>query len=152
MNNNIPAIKRDELFAQLGNIINLHNDEHQTWLRMFFTSLTTNALLFIALFRTGDFPCNPFVARFIAFLGCLFTMMFSRVQNRALEYMNVYEKLAKKIENELKLGEYSYTFKLKEAVSSTPSARRYMKAFNYFIIGVWILIFIYSIITACGDG
>ena len=76
-----------ELMTQLGNVINLHTDEHQIWLGAFYASLTTNSLLFIALFTTGKFPQNPLVILFIAMFGCSISLLLSTVQNRAQSYM-----------------------------------------------------------------
>jgi hypothetical protein len=139
---------RPDLLAQLANIISLHNDEHQTWISVFFASLTTNALLFIALFTTGDFPINPVVALCIAVFGCCVTLLLSRVQSRALLYMKAYETLAKTIEDDLELGKYAYTKKLKESLKKErKQARPWISAFNWLVVMLWVLIAIYSCVT-----
>lgn len=153
---------REELFTQLQNAISLRIEEHQSFLNFFFYAIATNALLFIALFAEGDIPKHPIVGFVISSAGIVSTLVLILLQNRVLLHMRAHEKFIKKLEEDLKLGEYAYTYHLNKLLdesienprgltqklySMLPNypgekrgkARRFMELFNFLCIMVWLV-------------
>ena len=96
--------------SQLQNVTSLRTDEHHTWVNIFLTSLTTTAILLIALFTT--FPTKGPVI-IICLFGFLISFVLLFIQKRALITMKAHEKTIKKIED--KLG-------LRDSTKNIPSA------------------------------
>jgi hypothetical protein len=140
-------MKNDELFRQLNNTIILRNEEHQTWLKILFMSLTTNSLLLLALFKDGKFPYAPTVGLIITAFGIFITIFLRIIQKRAFLTMESYEKFSKKIEDDLKLNKYSLNkFRDKQLPNIRGTARLLIETFNYILLVGWIVFALYFLI------
>jgi hypothetical protein len=137
-------MKRDEFFKQLNNAVVLRNEEHQTWLKILFASLTTNSLLLIALFKDGTFPSNSTIGIIITAFGILITFFLAIIQRRAYLTMKTYEDYSKIIEDQLKLKKYSYNkFRDKELPNIRGRARFLIEGFNYILLIGWVVFLLY---------
>ncbi|MBT4483812.1 MAG: hypothetical protein HOC71_09065 [Candidatus Latescibacteria bacterium] len=140
-------MENDLLIAQLTNVTNHRIDEHQTWVNAFYFSLTTNALLLIALLSLDNSPSILPVICLVSVIGILITFLLIIVQTRARLSMEAYENLREKLEVKLDLNEFSVTTAIASRPSSRiPKARPYMERANYFITLLWFVLFIYYLV------
>ncbi len=100
-------LTEEEQFCQLENAINLRHHEHDTWLNITFTSFTTNAILFVALFATDK--RQFWEAEMIAFFGVMVSFASRFLQKAAYDTMRSHEEYSKEIEKSLssKYNDYS---------------------------------------------
>jgi hypothetical protein len=134
------------LVPQLQNVISLRTDEHQTWLKIFFASFTTNALLLIAIFHSEKFPDKIIDEVIISLFGILITIIIIFIQNRAFLAMKAYEDFSKVLEKKLKLKKYSYNkFRDKALANNKGQARLFIIHFNWFILFAWIAFLVYFV-------
>ena len=139
---------RSELFLQLQNSIALRTDEHQTWLYIFFTSFTTNALLLIAIFNSEKFPHNKIDGLIISSFGIFITVFILVIQNRAFLAMKAYENFSKVLEKKLKLKKYSYNkFRDRALANNKGQARLFIIHFNWVILIAWIAFLVYFVFS-----
>ena len=117
---------------QISSISSLRTDEHYTWVNIFITCLGTNALLLIALFNSGSLP-EKIPGIIICTFGFTISLIYIRIQNRALVTMKGYEKALKKAHKALAL--YDSTLYIKKA--KYLGARTVMTIFTVIQMVAW---------------
>jgi len=96
-------LEEDELWAQLRNAIMLRSTEDHILWNIFGIFAAANAILFIALFQTGDFPKNNIVGIIISGVGLSLSVVWFLIQWRTLGHIKRYEAVMERAENKLKI-------------------------------------------------
>ncbi len=130
--------KKKWVKSQLQNVTSMRIDEHHTWVNIFLTSLTTTAILIVALFTAAKFPTKVPVI-IICFFGCSISGVLLYIQDRALKAMKAQEKTIKEIEDEL--GLHNSTKNIPRG--SLVGARRLMTIVGFLQIFGWPIGLIY---------
>jgi len=120
--------------SQISSISSFRTDEHNTWVNIFSACLATTALLFIAMFNSGDFP-NRMPGIIICSFGLAISTVYLRIQNRALVNMKGHEKALKTIEKKLNLEDSTQFIKIAKYMG----ARSVMRIFTILQIVGWAI-------------
>jgi len=113
------SLNRGELWSQLGNAIHLRSAEDQVLWSIFGVFWAANAILLVALFQGGKFPTFS-VGMVISVVGTLLSIVWHKIQGRALGHVKRHEELMKRLEREL-------GFEDKYAVSAEINREGYSK-------------------------
>jgi hypothetical protein len=120
--------------SQLQNISSLRTDEHNTWVNFFNVSLTTTAILLVALFTTGGFP-NKAPGIIICSFGFIISAILLYLQSRALITMKGQEQTIREVEKALSLNDSTKNLKPAQLIG----ARSLMTMFGFLQIIVWVI-------------
>ena len=138
-------IKREELWAQLANAINLRSSQDQVLWSIFGTFWAANAILLVALFTGGTLPNDFIVGIVIYSVGTLLSLTWHIMQNRALGNLMRHEALITQIEIKLGLDpDYSVSAELNRKpydkyLQKGLKARTVMKACSSGGTILWLL-------------
>jgi len=99
--NRLPSLKRNELWSQLSNAINMRSAQDQVLWSIFGTFWAANAILLVALFTTGTMPQDSSVGIVVSSVGTFLSLIWYAIQARALGHLMRHEELIKRIEKEL---------------------------------------------------
>lgn len=89
-----------ELWDQLRNTTTMVVSQDRSVWSIFGIFWAANAVLLVALFRTGEMPTG-LVGKSVSGVGMLLSLAWLSIQQRALAYLHRYEDLAERIEREL---------------------------------------------------
>ena len=96
--------EHSELLKHLQNMITLRNGQDQVFWMVFSAFWTTNALLLISLFSVGKGRWTvEEVGTIISFIGIFVTIIWTLIQVRALDRIQMHENSIAYIEKKLKL-------------------------------------------------
>ena len=92
---------RSELRDQLAKAWNLRSNEDQVLWRIFGTFWPTNAILLVALFRSGDALPTRWVGAIICASGVFVAVVWFLIQRRAIGHIKRFEMTADRLEKRL---------------------------------------------------
>ncbi len=150
-------LNENELWTQLKNAINLRSAEDHVLWNIFGIFAAANAILFVALFQTGDFPANSFVGVIISIAGLSFSVVWFLIQRRALGHIKRYEALMERVENKLRFKpDYAVSGKINEDdynkyVGKSPRVRTVMQIFSVLAGLGWLALASWFIFLTCAD-
>jgi hypothetical protein len=88
------------VWRQLGNAIQLRSAQDTVLWSIFGVFWAANAILLVALFPKGGLPAYP-IGAIISVVGFLLGIVWYKIQGRALGHVTRYERLMKRLEEEL---------------------------------------------------
>jgi len=108
--NTLPINEKDELLTLLQNFSNLRTGQDQVLWSIFGAFWGTNALLLIGLFSANDGWETNKIGIIVSIIGLLISLVWTRIQSRTLNRIEMYEDSIQKIEKKLFLDETLCTF------------------------------------------
>lgn len=155
-------LNRDELLQQLGNAIHLRSAQDQVLWSIFGVFWAANAILLVALFPQGHFPTYP-IGFIISVVGMLFSLVWYKIQGRALGHIDRHENLMEILEKKLveldMPQEYAVSAKINKdnkcSFKSIP-ARKLMPICSQVVAILWaigalifLILFIVKLVCSC---
>lgn len=143
---------RRELWAQLGNAIELRSAQDQVVWAIFGIFWAANALLLVALFNNGSTPHDPLAGRVVGAVGIALSVVWFLIQRRALGHLVRHEKLMAKIEVALGISpDFAVSADVnraafKEYVRPGPRARHVMPACSVLGALGWTALLIWALV------
>lgn len=142
--------EHSELLKHLQNMITLRNGQDQVFWMVFSAFWTTNALLLISLFSVGKGRWTvEEVGTIISFIGIFVTIIWTLIQVRALDRIQMHENSIAYIEKKLKLQQElcAYSIPPDRTFFIDVQARRVVKFCCFFVLSLWIISFIIFLIN-----
>lgn len=136
-------IKRQEYLTLLQNFSNLRTGQDQVLWSIIGSFWTANSVLLVSIF-SSDKDLILYIGLIVSFIGVSISIIWSDMQNRALNRIEYYEEAIKKIEIKLQIG-YDYCIfnhpdsEVNLKFSNKKPARELMRKFSKNSIIFWFI-------------
>jgi hypothetical protein len=150
---NAHQLERDELLILLQNSSTLRTGQDQVVWSIFGAFWATNALLLISLFSVGEKWDENIVGILISIIGISISYIWTSIQLRSINRIQMHEDAMQYIENELKLPIEVRSYSVPPLVSIIPlfsiriktKARDTMRFCCPIVLSIWTVTLIYFI-------
>ncbi len=140
------------LESQLQNLMNARSSEDQVDWTIFGIFCATTAILLVALFPDGELLSSNIAGFIICFVGFVLSLVWWKIQNRGIKWIDYCEKIISKLEKTLEIqadltwspdiNSATYNEILKERIH----VRDLMVWVPRIIAGLWFLASVYFIL------